>query len=98
MAAFRPSAHALKRVVAGLGSELAPILSLEMAAEDVLAHRRKHATRKPVKVETFVSELCFYYCFLSLCETVFEDAAIGLVKILIATLVGCLITRIDIHL
>ena len=35
MEAFRPSAHALKRVVAGLGSELAPILSLKMAAEDV---------------------------------------------------------------
>ena len=35
MEAFRPSADALKRVVAGLGSELAPILSLEMAVGDV---------------------------------------------------------------
>ena len=35
MAAFRPSVHALKRVVAGPGSELAPILSLEMAAGHV---------------------------------------------------------------
>ena len=35
MAGFRPSVHALKRVVAGLGSELAPILSLAMVAGDV---------------------------------------------------------------
>ena len=35
MADFRHSADALKRVVVGLGSELAPILSLEMAARDV---------------------------------------------------------------
>ena len=34
MAGFRPSADALKRVVAGLGSELAPILSQKMAAGD----------------------------------------------------------------
>ena len=64
MEAFRPSAHALKRVVAGLGSELAPILSLEMAARDVSAHRRKHATRKPVQVRNAVSNLCFcVFCF-----------------------------------
>ena len=35
MAAFPRSAHALKRVVVGLESELAPILSLGMAAGDV---------------------------------------------------------------
>jgi len=34
-------------VVVGFGSELAPILSLEMAASDVQANRSKHATRKP---------------------------------------------------
>ena len=50
MVAFPPSAHALKRVVAGFGPELAPILSLEMAAGDVKARQRNHATRKPVKV------------------------------------------------
>ena len=64
MAGFRPSVHALKRVVAALGSELAPILSLEMAARDVSAHRRKHATRKPVQVRNAVSNLCFcVFCF-----------------------------------
>ena len=50
MVALPPSAYALKRAVAGFGPELAPILSLEMAAEDVQATRRKHATRKPVQV------------------------------------------------
>ena len=50
MVALPPSAHALKRVVAGFGPELAPILSLEMAAGDVKARQRNHATRKPVKV------------------------------------------------
>ena len=48
--AFPPSVHAPKRVVAGFGPGRAPILSLEMAAGDVKARRRKHATRKPVKV------------------------------------------------
>jgi hypothetical protein len=48
MAIFLPSAHALKRVVAELGPELAPILRLEMAAWDVQATRGKHATHKPV--------------------------------------------------
>ena len=61
MAIFLPSAHALKRVVAGLGSELAPILSLEMAAGDVQATLRKHVTRKPVTVETCMSKLCFFF-------------------------------------
>ena len=35
MADFLPSVDALKRVVVGLESELARILSLEMAARDV---------------------------------------------------------------
>jgi len=35
MAAFPFSVHAQKRVVVELGSELVPILSLEMAAGDV---------------------------------------------------------------
>ena len=61
MAIFLPSAHALKRVVAGLGPELAPILRLEMAAWDVQATHGKHATRKPVTVgeETFLSKFSF---------------------------------------
>ena len=50
MAAFRPSAHALKRAVAAFGQERVPILRLNMAAGDVMATHRKHATRKPVKV------------------------------------------------
>ena len=50
MAGSLRSAHAPKRVVAGLGPEPAPILSLEMAAWDVQATRGKHATRKPVTV------------------------------------------------
>ena len=50
MAAFPPSAHALKRVVAAFGQELAPILRLNMAAEHVQATSRKHATRNPAKV------------------------------------------------
>ena len=56
MAALPPSAHARKRVVAGLEPELAPIRSLETVAWDVQATRGKHATRKPVTVgeETFV--------------------------------------------
>ena len=85
MAIFLPSAHALKRVVAGLGPELAPILRLEMAAWDVMATRGKHATHKPVTVgeETFLSKLSF--CVLSvMLLSVFKGAAIGLVKILIA--------------
>ena len=52
MVALPPSAYALKRAVAGFGPELAPILSLEMAVEDVQATRRKHATRKPVQYAT----------------------------------------------
>ena len=54
MAAFPPSVHAPKRVVAGFREGLALILSLEMAAMDVEACRSKHVTRKPVTVETFV--------------------------------------------
>ena len=55
MAAFRPSAHALKRAVAAFGQERVPILRLNMAAGDVMATHRKHATRKPVKVSHCVS-------------------------------------------
>ena len=56
MAALPPSAHARKRVVAGLEPELAQIPSLGMAAWGVQATRGKHATRKPVTVgeEAFV--------------------------------------------
>ena len=64
MAAFPPSVHAPNRVVAGFGEEPALILSLEMVVTDVQACRSKHATRKPVTVETFVSKLSL---FLFLC-------------------------------
>ena len=66
MAGLLRSAHAPKRVVAALGPEPAPILSLEMAAWDVQATRGKHATRKPVTVgkETFVAKL-FSFCVVS---------------------------------
>ena len=62
MVAFPPSVHALKRVVAGFGPELAPILSLEMAAGHVKARRRNHAIRKPVKVcrRTFRNQALFF--------------------------------------
>jgi hypothetical protein len=49
MAAFRPSAHALKRAVAAFGQERVPILRLNMAAGDVQATWRKHATLNPAK-------------------------------------------------
>ena len=55
MAGFLPSAHAPKRAVAGFGEERAPILRLNMAAGDVMATYRKHATRKPVKVSHCMS-------------------------------------------
>jgi len=55
MAAFRPSAHAPKRAVAAFGQERVPILCLNMAAGDVRGTRRKHATRKPVKVRHCVA-------------------------------------------
>ena len=55
MAAFPPSAHALKRAVAAFGEELVPILRLNMAAGHVQATWRKHATRNPVKVRHFVA-------------------------------------------
>jgi len=64
MAAFPPSVHAPKRVVAGFREGLALILSLEMAAMDVEACRSKHVTRKPVTVETFVSKLCLFLCVM----------------------------------
>ena len=50
MAAFRPSAHALKRAAAAFGEERVPILRLNMAAEHVQATSRKHATRNHAKV------------------------------------------------
>ena len=94
MAASLPSVHALKRVVVGLGSERALILSLEMAVKDVWASRRKHATHKPVQVQNrFVS--CYDFFLVKMCLKVL--AAIGLVKLLIATLVGCLLTRLISH-
>ena len=55
MAAFPPSARALKRAVAAFGEELVPILRLNMAAGHVQATWRKHATRNPVKVRHFVA-------------------------------------------
>ena len=61
MAGFPPSVNALKRVVVGFGSELAPILSLEMAASDVQANRSKHAIHKPAMVGTFVTKLSFWF-------------------------------------
>ena len=46
-----------------------------------------------------MSELSFYdLFFLSLCERVFESAAIGLVKMLIAIFVGCTLILLLIHL
>ena len=77
MAAFPPSVHAPKRVAAGFREEPALIPSLEMAATDVQACRSKHATRKPVTVETFVSK---FGVFASVCDVdvhLFGDAATG---------------------
>ena len=68
MAGLPSSAHALKHAAAGVGSELALILSLEMAVGNVQAHRRKRATRKPVQVQnlcpSWVSTLLsvFFLC------------------------------------
>ena len=67
MADFLPSADALKRVVAGLGSELAPTLSLNMAARDVWAYRSKHATRKPVTVRNFMCKPLFVLLLPFIC-------------------------------
>ena len=97
MVAFPPSVHALKRVVAGFGPELAPILSLEMAAGHVKARRRNHATRKPVKVRrrTFRNQALFFvtvpvpFLCLKLCLKVLLVAY--LVKIFTTTLVVCLL-------
>ena len=100
MVALPPSAYALKRAVAEFGPELAPILSLEMAAEDVQATRRKHATRKPVQVcrrnfrvralslSLFLVTVAFHFRCLKLCLEV-----LLVVKILTAALVVCLLTR-----
>jgi len=106
MVALPPSAYALKRVVAGFGPELAPILSLEMAAEDVQATRRKHATRKPVQVcrRNFRVRALSLSLSLSLSLFVVTVAfhfrclkvcleVLLVVKILTATLVVCLIAR-----
>ena len=101
MVALPPSAYALKRAVAGFGPELAPILSLEMAAEDVQATRRKHATRKPVQVcrrnfrvraislslSLFVVTVAFHFRCLKLCL----EVLLVVVKILTAALVVCLL-------
>ena len=89
MAASPPSIDAQKRVVAGFREELALILSLEMAAKDVQACRSKHATRKPVTVETFVSKLCLLLCMCDVdVNNVFEDAVTDLVK---TRYISCLI-------
>ena len=72
--------HALKLVVAGFGPELAPILSLEMAAGGVKARRRKHATRKPVQVcrRNFRVRALFFCDFsLSLSQTLFGGTLSG---------------------
>ena len=102
MVALPPSAYALKRAVAEFGPELAPILSLEMAAEDVQATRRKHATRKPVQVcrrnfrvraislSLSLSLCCDRGLSLSLSQTCLEVLLV--VKILTAALVVCLLT------
>ena len=55
-------AHAVKRVVAGLGPEHAPILGPQTAAPIVWAHHGKTATRTPVQVGHFVSKLSFFLC------------------------------------
>ena len=106
MVALPPSAYALKRAVAGFGPELAPILSLEMAAEDVQATRRKHATRKPVQVcrRNFRVRALSLSLSLSLSLFVVTVAfhfrclkvcleVLLVVKILTAALVVCLLTR-----
>ena len=97
MAAFPPSARALKHAVAGLGPELALILSLGMAAGDVQANRSEHATRKPVQVvgETFVSLQALFLVAMALlavqvCLKVLLRA-IGLVKILIVVGLGLVV-------
>ena len=46
----------------------------------------------------FVPELSLYDFFLCLCKTINKGAAIDLVKIFVTTLVGCLLTHIDIHI
>ena len=83
MAGFPSSAHALKRVVAGLGSELAQTLSLNTAAGDVQASRRKHATHKPAPVQNSVPNLCYYLSFsyfVSIVFVCFEGSLVGLIN------------------
>ena len=70
-AAFLRSAHARKRVVAGLESERATILSLEMAAGDVQATRRNHVTRKPVTVGINLHVQAVFVC-VCVCVRVFH--------------------------
>ena len=65
MAAFLPSAHAPKRAVAAFGEELVPILRLNMAAGHVQVTWRKHATRKPVKVQHVVSNTLLFVRLLT---------------------------------
>ena len=69
MAAFLPSAHAPKRAVAAFGEEVAPILRLNMAAGDVRATWKKHATRKPAKVNDLFGSIYLFFCvfFLFVC-------------------------------
>ena len=52
-------AHALQRVVPGLGLEHVPILRQKTAAKLVQAIQRKIATRKPVSVGHFVTKAFF---------------------------------------
>ena len=84
MAAFPPSGHAPKHAVAGLGPELALILSLDIAAGAVQANGNKHATRKPVKVcrgnfrvPSQEPSSVFGGCCLACCASMFEGAALA---------------------
>ena len=93
MAAFLPSVNAPKRAVAAFGEEIAPILRLNMAAGHAQATWKKHATRKPVKVRTLLSNLSFYLSFcmyvLVVVLVCFKIVLFGLANIVIARLVGC---------
>ena len=97
MAGFLPSALALKRVVVGLGSELAPILSLEMAAGDVWVSRSKHATRKPVKVHISCPNCVSAFAFL-LVLACLKSAFIALIESVITAISSRLRTDLVIHL
>jgi len=92
MVAFPSSAYALRRVVAGFGPELAPILSLEMAAGDVKARQRKYATCKPVQVyrRNFrVRALFFGDLSLSYSQTLFGGTLSGLLGEDIDCVISC---------